>query len=156
MTPATRALDDANIPYRVMSYVHEAGEEAYGREAARKLGLDPASVFKTLIVIGADKTLRVGLVPALLHLDLKKLAIEFGIKHLEMAQAAQAERSSGYRLGAISPIAQKKPLPTVIDASARNFDEIAISGGRRGMDIVLAPDDLATVLQARFAPIAKP
>jgi len=138
-----------------MSYEHEPGEEAYGREAARKLGLDPASVFKTLVVTGMDKRLRVGLVPALLHLDLKKIAAEFGVKSLEMAPAALAERSSGYRLGAISPVAQKKALPTLIDESALAFDEIAVSGGRRGFDIVLAPADLAKVLDARFAPIAK-
>lgn len=155
MTPATRALDAAGIAYRTMSYDHVPGEDAYGREAARKLGLDPACVFKTLVVAGPDKALRVGLVPVLQHLDLKKLAAEFGVKHLDMAPAVQAERSSGYRLGAISPIAQKRPLPTLIDEGARRFDEIAVSGGRRGMDIVLAPDDLAALLGARFAMIAK-
>ncbi|MEZ5545253.1 MAG: Cys-tRNA(Pro) deacylase [Lysobacteraceae bacterium] len=155
MTPATRALDAAGIAYRTMGYEHVPGEEAYGREAARKLGLDPACVFKTLIVVGPDKALRVALVPALLHLDLKKLALELGVKHLDMAPAAQAERSSGYRLGAISPVGQKRALPTLIDESALRFEEIAVSGGRRGMDIVLAPADLVTLLGARFAPIAK-
>ncbi len=155
MTPATCALDAAGIAYRTMSYDHVPGEDAYGREAARKLGLDPACVFKTLIVAGPDKALRVGLVPVLLHLDLKKLAAEFGVKHLDMAPSAQAERSSGYRLGAISPIAQKRPLPTLIDESALRFGEIAVSGGRRGLDIVLAPAGLAALLGAGFASIAR-
>ena len=155
MTPATRALDAAGIHYDTASYEHEPGEEAYGREAARKLGLDPASVFKTLLVTGPDKALRVALVPVLRMLDLKRLAGAAGVKHLDMAPAAVAERSSGYRLGAISPVAQKRQVPTFIDATAQAHARIAISGGRRGFDILLSPQDLATLLGAHFVQISR-
>lgn len=155
MTPATRALDAAGIAYRTASYVHDPAETSFGREAARKLGLDPACVYKTLLTVGPDKGLRVGLVPVLRQLDLKRLAELAAVKHLDMAPAMLAERSSGYRVGAISPVAQKRVLPTYIDEGALAFPEIAVSGGRRGFDVVLAPQALAELLRACFGAIAR-
>jgi Cys-tRNA(Pro)/Cys-tRNA(Cys) deacylase len=151
-TPATVALDRAGVAYTVHAYDHDPHASSYGLEAAEALGLDPATVFKTLLA-SADGALVVAVVPVTGHLDLKALAAATGAKRATMAEPAAAERSTGYVVGGISPLGQRRRLPTVIDASARELPTMYVSGGRRGADVGLAPADLADLLDATFAPI---
>ena len=153
-TPATVALTRAGIPYAVHAYEHDPRTAAFGLEAAEKLGLDPARVFKTLLAT-VDGALAVGIVPVAMQLDLKALAQALGGKRAEMADPAMAERKTGYVVGGISPIGQKAPLPTVLDETAILAETIFVSGGRRGLDLELAPDDLIAVTSGRYAPIAR-
>lgn len=159
-TPAIAALTRAKVPHTVHPYHHDPRSTAFGDEAVAALDLDPARVFKTLVaaVDGSDgrQRLVVGVVPVAGHLDLKALASAVGGKKATMAAVADAERSSGYVAGGISPLGQRKALPTVIDSSAQGFPTIYISAGRRGLQVELAPADLARVVRARFAPIAAP
>lgn len=153
-TPATVALTRAGIAFRALSYEHDPRAAAYGLEAAEKLGLDPDRVFKTLLT-SVDGALAVGIVPVAMQLDLKALAQALGGKRAEMADPALAERKTGYVVGGISPIGQKALLPTVLDESAILAETIFVSGGRRGLDLELAPDDLLAVTGGRYAPIAR-
>ena len=153
-TPATVALTRAGIAFRAHPYAHDARAAAYGLEAAEKLGLDPDRVFKTLLA-SVDGALAVGIVPVAMQLDLKALAQALGAKRAEMADPAVAERKTGYVVGGISPIGQKSVLPTVLDESAILAETIFVSGGRRGLDLELAPDDLIAVTGGRYAPIAR-
>ncbi len=152
VTPAVVALDAAGIPYTIHEY--ERGEDLrdFGREAAEQLGLDHDQVFKTLVVV-ADDELIVAVVPVSCQLSMKRVAAAVGAKRAVMCEPARAERSSGYIVGGISPIGQRKPLRTVVDESAELFDVVYVSGGRRGLDIGLAPSDLVDVLDAVVAPI---
>ena len=155
MTPAVRLAKKAQIPFDILEYSHDPHCAAYGEEAANTLGLDTAQVFKTLLV-ATDKThapLAVALVPVDHQLNLKTVAKCLGQKKLQMADAELAQKSSGYLVGGISPLAQKKPLPTLIDASAQNFDRIYVSAGRRGLEISLAANDLAKLCKGTFADI---
>ena len=153
-TPATVALTRAGIAFSALGYDHDPRAAAYGLEAAEKLGLDPDRVFKTLLA-SVDGALAVGIVPVAMQLDLKALAAALGGKRAEMADPAVAERKTGYVLGGISPIGQKTPLPTVLDESAILHATIYVSGGRRGLDLELAPDDLLAVTAGHYAPIAR-
>jgi Cys-tRNA(Pro)/Cys-tRNA(Cys) deacylase len=159
-TPAIAALTRAKVAHTVRPYRHDPRSTAFGDEAVAALDLDPARVFKTLVASveglggGGRRGLAVGVVPVAGHLDLKALATALGGKKAAMADVAEAERSSGYVAGGISPLGQRKALPTVIDASAQAFPTIYISAGRRGLQVELAPEDLARVARARFAPIA--
>jgi Cys-tRNA(Pro)/Cys-tRNA(Cys) deacylase len=153
-TPATVALAAAGIAFTVHAYEHDPRAAAYGLEAAEKLGLDPDRVFKTLLA-SVDGALAVGIVPVAMQLDLKALAQALGGKRAEMADPAVAERRTGYVVGGISPIGQKTTLPTVLDESAILCETIYVSGGRRGLDLELAPDDLIAVTAGRYAPIAR-
>ncbi|WP_394552342.1 Cys-tRNA(Pro) deacylase [Agromyces sp. MMS24-JH15] len=153
-TPATLALQRAGIAFRALAYEHDPRAAAYGLEAARKLGVEPERVFKTLLAT-VDGALAVGIVPVALQLDLKALAAAVGGRRAEMADPAVAERRTGYVVGGISPIGQKTSLPTVLDDSAILCESILVSGGRRGLDLELAPDDLLAVTGGRYAPIAR-
>ena len=153
-TPATVALSRAGISFTALGYDHDPRAAAYGLEAAEKLGLDPDRVFKTLLA-SVDGALAVGIVPVAMQLDLKALAAALGGKRAEMADPAVAERKTGYVVGGISPIGQKTTLPTVLDESAILHATIYVSGGRRGLDLELAPDDLLAVTAGRYAPIAR-
>ncbi|AWB95741.1 Cys-tRNA(Pro) deacylase [Agromyces badenianii] len=153
-TPATLALARAGVAFTALGYEHDPRVAAYGLEAADKLGLDPDRVFKTLLVT-VDGSLAVGIVPVAMQLDLKALAGALGGKRAEMADPAVAERKTGYVVGGISPIGQKTALPTVLDESAIICESIYVSGGRRGLDLELAPDDLIAVTGGRYAPIAR-
>ena len=153
-TPATVALVRAGVAFTAHAYEHDPRAAAYGLEAAEKLGLDPDRVFKTLLAT-VDGTLAVGIVPVALQLDLKALAQALGGKRAEMADPAMAERKTGYVVGGISPIGQKTTLATVLDDSALLCETIFVSGGRRGLDLELAPDDLLAVTGGRYAPIAR-
>jgi Cys-tRNA(Pro)/Cys-tRNA(Cys) deacylase len=158
-TPATLALDRAGLAYRIAEYGHDPRATSYGLQAALALGVDVARVHKTLIVavdVGGPKPeLCVGLVPVDAQLDLKAIAMALGAKRADMASVADAERSSGYVVGGVSPIGQRKALRTVVDEEAVLFDTIYVSGGRRGLDIELAPNDLLNAVDGMYARIAK-
>lgn len=152
-TPATAALAGAGVSYTLHPYNHNPSAASYGLEAAEVLGIDPARVFKTLMV-EIDGRLAVGVVPVSGSLDLKAIAAALGSKKAAMANPAAAERRTGYVLGGISPLGQRLPSPTVIDDSALGQDTILVSGGRRGLDIELAPGDLVLLTKAITAPIS--
>jgi Cys-tRNA(Pro)/Cys-tRNA(Cys) deacylase len=152
-TPATVALTRAGIEFRLHEYAHDPRAESYGLEAAEALGLDPARVFKTLMVEVEGK-LAVGIVPVSGTLDLKAFAAALGSKKAAMADPAAAQRRTGYVLGGISPLGQRLPSPTVLDSSALALDTLLVSGGRRGLDIELAPADLVRLTDAVTAPIS--
>jgi Cys-tRNA(Pro)/Cys-tRNA(Cys) deacylase len=141
MTPACNLLKKKKIPYSLHEYEHDTQCTQFGLEAASKLELDPASVFKTLMV-SDGKNLFVAIIPVTHTLSLKKAASHFGVKKLAMAELNTAQKSSGYLVGGISPIAQKKTLITAIDMSAQALVSVYVSGGKRGLDIGLKPDDL--------------
>jgi Cys-tRNA(Pro)/Cys-tRNA(Cys) deacylase len=153
-TPATAALTRAGIRFTALAYEHDPRAAAYGLEAAEKLGIEPERVFKTLLA-SVDGSLAVGIVPVAEQLDLKALAAALGGKRAEMADPSLAERKTGYVVGGISPIGQKVALPTVLDETAILHETILVSGGRRGLDLELAPDDLLAVTGGRYAPIAR-
>ena len=153
-TPATTALSRAGIRFEVHAYEHDPAAESYGEEAARVLGLDPARVFKTLFV-SLDRRLCVGIVPVSSRLDLKAVAASLGGKAATMAAPSDAERASGYVVGGISPIGQRRQHPTVLDESALGFATVFVSGGRRGLDVELDPQDLVAVTAAVTAPIRR-
>ncbi|WP_430461301.1 Cys-tRNA(Pro) deacylase [Thalassolituus sp. LLYu03] len=155
MTPAINAAKKAKIAFDVLEYQHDPAAESYGEEAAQALGLDPAQVFKTLLVslTGHKSTLAVAVLPVTHMLSLKAIAKALGAKKAEMADPKLAERTTGYIVGGISPIGQKKALPTVIDDSAKELARMHVSAGRRGLEIALAPDDLASLTRGQFAPL---
>ena len=153
-TPATVALSRAGVPFTEHPYQHDPSASSYGLEAADRLALDPAQVFKTLLA-AVDGRLVVGVVPVSGQLDLKALAAALGGKRAELAASADAERATGYVVGGISPVGQRRPHPTVVDESASTFDTVYVSGGRRGLDIGLSPTDLVRVTGAVLAPIRR-
>lgn len=153
-TPATVALTKMGVPFTPRSYVHDPSERDFGAEAARALGVDERRVFKTLLA-EIDGALVVAVVPVAGKLDLKALAGAVGGKRAQMADPRIAERKTGYVVGGISPVGQRTRLPTVIDASAREFETVLISGGRRGFDLEIAPDDLRRAVAAEYAEIGR-
>jgi Cys-tRNA(Pro)/Cys-tRNA(Cys) deacylase len=153
-TPATKALEKAGLPVLTHGYEHDPNAESYGLEAAIALDQDPQRVFKTLVA-SVDGKLTVAIVPVEKQLDLKALAAAAKGKRAEMAKVADAERATGYVAGGISPLGQKKALPTVMDDSALAHATVFVSGGRRGLEIELAPADLRRLTRAATAPIAR-
>lgn len=152
-TPALVALRTAGVAFETHEFAHEPGEKNYGMAAAVAIGADPEQVFKTLIAL-VDGVPHCAIVPVSGQLALKALAAAVGGKRAEMCPVEQAERMSGYVAGGISPFGQKRRLATAIDESALLFDTIFVSGGRRGLDIQLAPGDLIALLAATVADIA--
>lgn len=153
-TQATLALERAGVPFVVRAYEHDPASTSYGLEAAQALGVEPARVLKTLLV-DTGGSLGVGIVPVDQVLDLKAVAAALGAKKATMADPQVAERTTGYVVGGISPLGQKKALPTVIDSTATGFETVLVSGGKRGFDIELAPQDLVRLTRATLAPIAR-
>jgi len=149
-TPAIAAAERAGVAFTVHEYAHDPRAESYGLEAAEKLGVDPARVFKTLVV-EVDGRLGVAVVPVAAQLDLKAL----GGKRAGLADRVAAERATGYVLGGISPLGQRKRLPTTLDSSALEHDTIYVSAGRRGLEIELPPEDLVRLTGADVRPIAR-
>lgn len=147
-TPAIAAAEQAGIPFELHEYDHDPAADAYGLEAAEKLGVDPARLFKTLVV-SVDGALAVACVPAAAQLDLKGLG-----KRTALADKTHAERATGYVAGGISPLGQRRRLPTHVDASALEHDTILVSAGRRGLQIELDPRDLVRLTGARVAPLS--
>ena len=152
-TPATNLLTSKGIDFKAHEYSHDPNSTSFGLEAAEKIGVDPNRVFKTLIA-NVDESFAVAIVPVNQQVSLKSLARTLGAKRAVMADPAQAARLTGYVVGGISPLGQKRLLSTVIDQSAKEFETILVSGGRRGFDIELSPQDLADLLSAVFAEIA--
>jgi Cys-tRNA(Pro)/Cys-tRNA(Cys) deacylase len=155
VTPAVNALEAAGVAFTVHEYEHDPAARSFGLEAATVLGLDPDQVFKTLLVT-ADGEPAVGIVPVSCTLSLKAVGAAIGRKRVEMCDPAVAQRVTGYVLGGISPFGQKRLLPTVIDETSELYDTIYVSGGRRGLDLGVAPGDLIRVLAAVVADIAVP
>ncbi|MEU0769312.1 Cys-tRNA(Pro) deacylase [Streptomyces albogriseolus] len=153
-TPATVALTAAGVPFTVHSYDHDPSHPSYGEEAAEAMGVSPDRVFKTLVA-DVDGALTVAVVPVAGQLDLKALASAAGGKRASMADPALAERTTGYVRGGISPLGQRKKLPTVLDTSATRHGTICVSAGRRGLEVELAPTDLAQLTSAVLAPIGR-
>jgi Cys-tRNA(Pro)/Cys-tRNA(Cys) deacylase len=154
-TPALAALARAGIEHTAHTYAHDANSAVgYGMEAAEALGLAPEQVFKTLLA-DVDGSLTVAVVPVTTTLDLKALARAVGGKRATMADPSTAERATGYVVGGISPLGQKHAHPTVIDETAELYDVVYVSGGRRGLDIGLAPADLISLTGATVADIAR-
>ncbi len=150
MTPAINFLKRLGGTFWIHEYQHSPGSSAYGQEAADLLNVPAEQVFKTLLVAldGNSKRLAVGVIPVDCQLDVKAIAKAMGVKKAEMADPKQAERSSGYLVGGISPLGQKRLLPTALDQSALNHETIFVSGGRRGLEIELAPDVLLSLCKA--------
>ncbi|MFK0189595.1 Cys-tRNA(Pro) deacylase [Kitasatospora sp. NPDC090308] len=153
-TPATVALDTAGVPFTVHEYAHDPAAASYGAEAAEAMGVSPGRVFKTLLA-ETDGTLTVAVVPVSGRLDLKALAAALGAKRAAMADPAAAERSTGYVVGGISPLGQRRRLRTVIDSGVLAHPTVFVSAGRRGTEVELAPADLVRLTDALTAPIAR-
>ncbi len=162
-TPALAVVLAAGVAHRVHQYEPAAAaaphdrtrHPAYGKATAAALGIASERIFKTLVA-SVDGGLVVGVVPVAGELDLKALATAVGGRRAELADPGVAERATGYVIGGISPLGQRRQLPTVLDVSAGHFDTILVSAGRRGLQVELAPADLATLAQARVARIARP
>ncbi|MET3173853.1 UNVERIFIED_ORG: Cys-tRNA(Pro)/Cys-tRNA(Cys) deacylase [Arthrobacter sp. UYCu721] len=151
-TPATAALAAAGVPFVLHPYAHDPSAASYGTEAAEALGIAPEKVFKTLMV-EVEGRLAVGVVPVSGNLDLKAFAAALGAKKASMADPAAAERRTGYVLGGISPMGQRQPSPTVVDSSALDLGTMLVSGGKRGLDVELAPAHLIQLTSAVTAAI---
>lgn len=153
-TPATVALAAAGVDFTVHAYDHDPSHPSYGEEAAEAMGVSPGRVFKTLVA-DVDGALTVAVVPVSGSLDLKALAAAVGGKRAAMADPALAERTTGYVRGGISPLGQRKKLRTVLDDSAQAHETICVSAGRRGLEVELAPGDLAELTEAVLAPVGR-
>ena len=154
-TPAVRILEKARVVHTLHPYDPEhPSDQGHGEAAVAALGADPARVFKTLVA-RVDGVLTVAVVPVSGTLDLKALAAAAGGRKAVMAEPADAERATGYVLGGISPLGQKKALPTVMDDSALGFPTVMVSAGKRGLQLELAPGDLVRLTRARTAPIGR-
>lgn len=154
MTPAIKLANQLNLNYQLHEYAHDSNAASYGLEAAEKLGVSAEQVFKTLVVQTETASLVVAIVPVDSPLSFKKMAKAIGCKKIQMADPKQVERSTGYVLGGVSPLGQKKRLLTIIDYSAQQPPTIYVSAGRRGLELELTAQQLAETLEARFADIA--
>ena len=153
MTPGIKVAKKHKIDYTVHAYAHDSTSPSYGSEAAEKLSVPEDRVFKTLVVILPDNTLAVGVVPVCSMLNMKRMAKALGAKKAAMAKPPDVERSTGYVLGGVSPLGQKKRLKTIIDSSAINHPTIFVSAGRRGLEIELNPQDLQKLVGGIVADI---
>jgi Cys-tRNA(Pro)/Cys-tRNA(Cys) deacylase len=154
MTPAVKLAMRSGIVFTLHEYTHDPACQSYGMEAAEKLGVPPGQVFKTLVVQRDNRQLLVAVLPVSSTLSMKRIASATGAKKANLANQADVQRSTGYVLGGVSPLGQKKRLPTVIDSTALQYPEIYVSAGKRGLDIALAPADLAGLLEGSFADIS--
>jgi Cys-tRNA(Pro)/Cys-tRNA(Cys) deacylase len=154
-TPALRAALQAGIEHRVHAYEHDPAAASYGLEAAERLGVAPERVFKTLVCDVDGVGLAVAVVPVAATLDLKTMARAAGGKRAVMAPTSEAERATGYVVGGISPVGQRRRLPTIVDASAEGLETMFVSGGRRGLELELTPEDLLSLTAGTLAPIAR-
>jgi Cys-tRNA(Pro)/Cys-tRNA(Cys) deacylase len=155
MTPAVLAARRAGVSCQVLEYRHDPAARSFGLEAARALGVDASMVFKTLVASLASGELAVAVIPVVARLDLKALASATGAKKAVMADRQAAERATGYVIGGISPLGQRRRLTTVIDESALTHEQVYVSGGRRGLEIALAPRDLVKLTNATLNAISR-
>ncbi|MCG3703889.1 Cys-tRNA(Pro) deacylase [Aliarcobacter butzleri] len=153
MTPAINLLKRNKCDFKIHKYEHDSDCTNFGDEAVKKLGLDANQVYKTLLVELTPKELVVCVLPVANQLSLKEVATIFGVKKAEMASKDEAQKVTGYLLGGISPLGQKKLLRTVLDESTKSFETIFISGGKRGLDIEVKPKDLEVLLKAKIGKI---
>lgn len=153
MTPAIAQLNKLSLPFQLHQYQHDANCKSFGLEAVEKLNVAEECVFKTLVVDVDNSYLAVAIIPVALSLSLKKTAKALGAKKVKMADAIKVQNSTGYVLGGVSPLGQKKPLKTLLDSSATVLETFYISGGKRGLEIELAPRHLINSLQASYASI---
>ena len=153
MTPGINAARKAGVAHTLHEYEHDPASDSYGTEAAEKMDVNATRVFKTLVVALDGGELAVAIVPVTALLNMKHVARAAGAKKAAMADKQAVQRSTGDVLGGVSPLGQKKRLKTFIDASARDFDTVYVSAGRRGLEIELSPQDLATLTAARFVPL---
>lgn len=151
MTPAIRLLNRKEVWHKIHQYQHDKTVQSYGEEASEKLGIDANSVFKTLVTQCDSLELVVAIIPVSKKLNLKLMAKAIGAKKVKMAAKHDVEKATGYVLGGISPLGQKKRLRTFIDSSANNQDKIFVSAGRRGLELEISPSDLCTVINGRFS-----
>lgn len=156
MTPAIDLAKSRRIPFQVHEYQHDPAAGSFGLEAVEKLALSPQQVFKTLVVKLDGQHLAVAVIPVENQLNMKSMARACGVKKAAMAEPAEVQRATGYVLGGVSPLGQKKRLPTVIDASAQQQPTMFVSAGRRGLEIELQPQDLCSLLQGQFAHLISP
>lgn len=155
MTPAINIVKKKKINHQVHEYDHDPASESYGSEAAAKTGVPEERVFKTLLVSLDGRELAVGVIPVSTMLSMKLIAKAMGAKKAVMAGKTDVERSTGYVLGGVSPLGQKKRLKTIIDISAQSFSTIFVSAGRRGLEIELSPDDLRFLTNGNFVKICQ-
>jgi len=156
MTPAINTAQKHKIPFQTHQYTHDPAHDSYGKEAAEKLGIPEEQIFKTLVVqLDGDSRLAVAVVPVSSMLNMKLTAKAARAKKAAMADKKIVKRATGYILGGVSPLGQKKKLTTIIDASANSFSTIYVSAGRRGLEIELQPADLASITEATFAQITQ-
>lgn len=155
MTPAILLVRKSGVAHDVLEYAHDPSVASYGREAADQLGVDAATVFKTLVADVEGVGLVCAVVPVSKMLDLKALADAVRGRRAKMAESADAERATGYVVGGISPLGQKRALPVVVDVSALSHARIHVSAGRRGLELALAPADLVALARARTGAIAR-
>lgn len=155
MTPGINAAKKNKVSHRIHEYSHDESSESYGLEAAEKMGVPEERVFKTLVVSIDSKELVVGVIPVSSMLSMKLIAKAAGAKKAAMAHRSDVERSTGYVLGGVSPLGQKKRLKTIIDSSAKNYSTIYVSAGRRGLEIELSPDDLTKLTSGALAEICR-
>ncbi len=155
-TNAMRALDEANISYQTREYeCHDTNERDLGSKIARELGEDPESVFKTLVLVSKTKEYVVCCIPVEAELDMKAAAQVSGHKHLELIALKDLEKITGYIRGGCTPVGMKKPYPTYIDETAQLFDEIILSGGKPGVQLIVNPDELVEFIQATYCMITR-
>jgi len=154
MTPAINQLKKQKVNFRIHQYQHDSTVDSFGIEAVDNLGVNGNQVFKTLVICTDTNQLAVAIVPVLFKLNLKSIAKVLNVKKVKMAEANRVETVTGYVLGGVSPLGQKKTLNTVIHKSAQDFDCIFVSGGKRGLEIELSPIDLGKMCQAKFADIS--
>lgn len=155
MTPGINSARKARVTHTIHEYSHDPASASYGTEAAEKMGVDPNRVFKTLVVAVDGRELAVGVVPVGAKLNMKRIARAAGAKKAAMADPTEVQRATGYVLGGVSPLGQKKRLKTFIDQSASEFDTVFVSAGRRGLEIELAPADLQKLTGATLVALTQ-
>lgn len=153
MTPAIKQLEQQKKSFKIHQYQHDANAQSFGTEAVEKLSLNAEQVFKTLVICTDTNQFAVAIVPVMFKLNLKAVAKALKVKKVKMADGNRVEVSTGYVLGGVSPLGQKKSLTTIIDKSAQRFSHVFVSGGKRGLEIELKPQDLAQMCRATFADI---
>jgi len=155
MTPAINVLKKEKVDYKLYEYIHNSQTQSYGLEAVNKMGAEESRVFKTLVVKVDNNLLVVAVIPVSSMLSMKLVAKSIGAKKASMADSLEVERSTGYILGGVSPLGQKKRVKTIIDSSAESFSTIYVSAGRRGLEIELNPNDLKELTGAKFVDISQ-